>query len=69
MNINQIAHQFAQALANGDLSLNDLGYVLEHVDDFIKDNNPLEGVWIHTNFENVATEIYKAQRICEEVEE
>ena len=65
----QLAQQFAQALANGELSLDDVGYVLEHVDGFIADYVPKEvSIWVDTNFDEVATSLYTAQRLAEGVE-
>ena len=58
-----LAQQFAQALANGDLDVNDVGYVLEHVDGFLKDYEPDVYKWMPRTFESVADELYEAQRI------
>lgn len=65
MQASQLAQQFAQALANGDLTLDDVGYVLEHVNGFIADNYQPERIWVNTDFSAAATELYAAQRLAE----
>ena len=66
MKTSQLAEQFAQALANGDLTLDDVGYVLEHVDGFILDNVHTDvSLWINTKFKDVAAELFAAQRLAE----
>lgn len=58
----KLAEQFAQALANGELTLDDVGYVLEHVDAFVEDYVSKDvSLWITTEFQEVARELYKAQ--------
>ena len=58
-----LAQQFAQALANGELDVNDIGYVLEHVDGFLMDKHWDVNTWMPRTFESVADELYEAQRI------
>ena len=62
----QLAQQFAQALANGELTLDDVGYVLEHVDGFIADYVSSDvSLWVNTNFKETASELFAAQRLAE----
>ena len=60
-----LAQQFAQALANGDLDVNDVGYVLEHVDGFLKDYKPDVYKWMPRTIDSVAEELYEAERLAQ----
>lgn len=68
MNLNQLSRQFAQALANGELTISDIGYVLEHVDGFLLDNAPGVALWIPRTFEEIAADLYKAESMAEVTE-
>jgi len=59
------AKEFAQALANGDATLDDVIYILEHFDGFLKDKAPDVEKWIPRTFEEVAEDVLKAERIAE----
>ena len=60
MTVSKLAQDFAQALANGDLSIGDVGFVLEHIDGFLLDNAPDVATWIPRKFDEIASDLYKA---------
>jgi hypothetical protein len=62
--VHTLADQFAQALANGELTVNDIGYVLEHVDGYLKDYQPDTYTFMTQEFSEIATELYKAHDIA-----
>jgi len=64
--MNKLAEQFAQALANGELAPDDVGYVLEHVDGFFTDHYPSVAKWLNTSFTEEAKCIYIAQNLSKE---
>jgi len=60
MTVNKLAKDFAQALANGELTIDDVGFVLEHIDGFLLDNAPDVATWIPRKFDEIASDLYKA---------
>ena len=62
--VSDLAQQFAQALVNGELSVNDIGYVLEHVDGYLQDYQKDTYQWMPQMFNDIATELYKANSIA-----
>lgn len=65
---NDLAQQFAQALANGDMTITDVGYVLEHIDGFLKDYEPDVYKWMPRTIDSVAEELYEAERLAQNEE-
>ncbi len=64
MKVHTLADQFAQALANGELKVSDIQYVLEHVDGYLMDYQPETYKWMPQQFEDVAAELAKAHDIA-----
>jgi hypothetical protein len=58
--MHQLAEQFAQALANNQLSVKDVGYVIEHVHGFLIDNHPDVELWMTPDFKQIAESFYEA---------
>ncbi len=62
--VSKEAETFAQALANGEASVDDVVYILEHMGWFLKDKAPEVEKWLPRSLDEVADEVIRAEHIA-----